>query len=94
MFQSAYKAAKIDNEAYLYHISRYIHLNPQDIGQDPLKYPYSSLTNYLGGKSTKWLRYKRIMRLHLNDKGSYSDFVFDYADYRKTLSEVKKDLAA
>ncbi|MBI2591928.1 transposase [Candidatus Saccharibacteria bacterium] len=31
LFESTYEASLINDEAYLWHISRYIHLNPQDI---------------------------------------------------------------
>ena len=58
LFQGTYKAKHIDNDAYLLHLSRYIHLNPLELmnisktGLKDLKtlenYPWSSLSSYLG----------------------------------------------
>ena len=40
IFQGTYKAKQVTEDEYLLHVSRYIHENPRDIGQDPLTYPY------------------------------------------------------
>jgi len=44
LFQDAFKAKVIDNDAYLLNLSLYIHNNPPD----PFEYPYSSLQDILG----------------------------------------------
>ncbi len=59
LFQGAYKAKHIENETYLLHLSRYIHLNPETlikpsesnfVDWSALKnYPWSSLQAYLNG---------------------------------------------
>ncbi|MFB3918713.1 MAG: transposase [Candidatus Velamenicoccus archaeovorus] len=60
LFQGAYKAKRIENETYLLHLSRYIHLNPEAsiksskdsfVDWCALKnYPWSSLRAYLSGR--------------------------------------------
>lgn len=89
LFQDVYKASDIDNEAYLWHISRYIHLNPMDIDQDWQAYPYSSIGYYLGKQKASWIRPKRILDMHEEQRGNYLDFLKDYQDYQKTLNDIK-----
>ncbi len=55
LFQGKYKAVLIDNESYLLHLSRYIHLNPSEITGDIIS-AYSSYGDYLGLRRTKWLK--------------------------------------
>lgn len=61
LFQSNYKASRIDNDMYLYFISRYIHENPSDYKN----YIYSSYSAHkAGGYSTvPWLKPDRIIAL-------------------------------
>ncbi|MBI4035255.1 MAG: transposase, partial [Candidatus Chisholmbacteria bacterium] len=43
LFQNTYKAVLVDEEAYLLHLTAYIHRNPQEFWGKPLRdYPYSS----------------------------------------------------
>src|SRR3989338_6619233 len=55
LFQGAFKAVHIESEEQLIHLSRYIHLNPLVSHvvreKDFLSYPWSSLSDYLQGKS-------------------------------------------
>lgn len=51
LFQGVFKASRIEDESYLLHISRYIHMNPYDY----LTYQWSSLPYYLGEPSPAWL---------------------------------------
>jgi len=93
LFQGKYKAALIENEPNLLHLSRYIHLNPLELdrvgpwrGSDPLwEYPYSSYSFYLGLKSADWLNTNEILeyfrtaqKIHLRDILSYESFVENY----------------
>lgn len=60
LFQGVFKAILIDNDDYLLHLSRYIHLNPRQ-GSTPrseLGVEYSSYQDYLGLRETKWLNQK------------------------------------
>jgi putative transposase len=58
LFRGRYKAILIQEDEYLTHLIRYIHLNPlqANLVQSPLKYPWSSHKNYLKGKDeSQWL---------------------------------------
>jgi putative transposase len=50
LYQGPFKAKHVDNEAYLAHLTRYIHLNPVRAGlvDHPADWPYSSYTDYIG----------------------------------------------
>lgn len=87
LFQDAFKATKIANDSYLLHISRYIHLNPDNFE----RWEFSSLPHYLGRKRAAWVRPTRILGLFENDK--YLDFVKDYSGHKKMLDELKRELA-
>lgn len=54
LFQGAYRAVLIQEDPYLLHISRYIHLNPAEHVED-LSKAYSSYADYLGLRHTSWL---------------------------------------
>jgi REP element-mobilizing transposase RayT len=87
LFQGVYKATKITNDAYLVHISRYIHLNPRTYRT----YKFSSLGAYLGLGCPAWLKPKRIVDLF--EGNDYLAFVDDWADYQESLSQIGSELA-
>lgn len=56
LFQGPFKSMSISNDRGLAYVSRYIHLNPQHVGEDPLEYPWSSCRAFLGLEPTPpWL---------------------------------------
>lgn len=84
LFQGKYKGVLLDNDTYLLHLSRYIHLNPVKIGSDP-KNSFSSYGYYLGRKQADWLKpdeimsfFKNARRTSLKNYLSYESFVDDY----------------
>lgn len=83
LFQDSYKAAKIGNEAYLQHISRYIHLNPKNYKH----YEWSSYQYYSGKKKADWVKPGKILGL-FSTKDEYIRFVDDFKDYEDTLELV------
>lgn len=93
LFQGHYKAVLIDNDPAFLHISRYIHLNPQELTRltrmdlvNLARYPYSSYSYFLGLKNAAWLKPKLVLSL-LNT--SYQDFVEKFADNpEKIIKEV------
>ena len=87
LFQGAFKASMILYDSYLEHISRYIHLNPEDY----LKWSYSSLDYYLDKKHASWINSDLLME-DFTPK-SYLAFLSDYKDHRAMLKEIKSELA-
>ena len=61
LFQGKFRAVLIEKDEYLLHLSRYIHLNPLEVGplnewKDWLiQYPYSSYPHYLKRRMIWWL---------------------------------------
>ena len=88
VFQSRYLASLIDKDSYLHHISRYIHLNPENFNE----YEYSSLQYYLGSKSAEWLNTELVMKL-FKSPSDYFDFVQDYKEHKAILEEITYEIA-
>ncbi len=88
VFESRYKASRITSDEYLMHISRYIHLNPDNWAD----YPYSSIKAYTGGDKVCWLSSERIADLHGSPE-KYLEFVQDYKTTRDDLAVIKHVLA-
>jgi putative transposase len=87
VFQQRYRAVMIDKDDYLLHISRYIHINPDNY----LVWEWSSLPYYLGKFNADWLRPKKILELFEGD--NYSEFIKDYEKRRDELKSLKTILA-
>jgi putative transposase len=88
LFESRYRASLITDDAYLEHITRYIHLNPR-LWRD---YEYSSLPYYLQRDEVSWVRPERILSL-FDSPAAYETFVADYEENKKMLDILKKELA-
>ncbi len=88
LFQDRFKAVLIDNDSYLQHISRYIHLNPRAY----LEWEFSSLPYYLGKKRADWVKPKATLEL-FESVDDYRQFVADYESYKRDLDILKSELA-
>jgi len=88
LFENRYKASRVDNDSYLEHISRYIHLNPTNWRS----YPYSSIANYVDSKNQDWVKPERVIELFRNER-DYLRFVDDYQESKNILVELKHQLA-
>lgn len=88
VFESRYKAIRIDHDSYLKHITRYIHLNPRFWE----RYRYSSLRFYRDGNEPAWLHTAKILDL-FSRREDYMEFVADYEELRDMLSDLKYQLA-
>lgn len=91
LFQGVYRAVSVNDEAYLLHLSRYIHLNPKEFTRD-LTSAYSSYADYLGLRHTVWLKPDIILGQFNNKVGiefkkinSYKDFVEKYKQEDKLI---------
>lgn len=92
LFQNHFLASRITNEAYYWHISRYIHLNPMDTQMPYLEYPYSSVGYYLDNKHAKWLHPEHVLE-EAGSGESYQRFLADYEDMHRDLAHIKHQLA-
>ena len=100
LFQGKPRGTLIQDEAYLLHLSRYIHLNPSEIiGKRLLEsYPYSSYPIYLGLIKT-WINphcilafFKSRQKNTLQKFLSYQNFVEGYKkDPKDILGELTLD---
>ena len=93
LFEHRFKAVRIATEEQLFHLSRYIHLNPYSSyivkGLPALaKYPHSSLPEYLSSHEPQ-LCQKEIILNKFANRSAYKKFVFDQADYQQSLEKIK-----
>lgn len=93
LFAGRFKAVHIENDSQLLHVSRYIHLNPYSslVVKDfnsLLGYPYSSLPEYLNLTKDNNCQ-KEIVLGFFKTPRDYQKFVFDRADYQRSLEEIK-----
>lgn len=93
LFQSMFKAVRIDTDEQLMHVSRYIHLNPSTgylvEPQDLLEYKWFSLGSYLNhGKVYPFVQTELVLGLFKN-RQSYHQFILDQADYQRELNKIK-----
>lgn len=84
LFQSTFKAARITDDAYFAHITRYIHMNPRDY----LHYEWSSLGAYLGGEYAPWLKPGRAVAMRPDQ---YRHFLESYSARRDELKRLLAD---
>ena len=86
LFRGRYKAILVQEDAYLTHLVRYLHLNPvqANLVQDPKDWRWSSHGYYLNGKNEEWLKvtrtllyFSKTMRMA---KKAYLDFLKDGID--------------
>ncbi|HLC91766.1 MAG TPA: transposase [Candidatus Saccharimonadales bacterium] len=88
LFQDRFKASMIQADPYLQHISRYIHLNPEDYR----RWQFSSLPYYLGDIQATWIDPKPILDL-FKSKKEYENFLRDYSAHRAMLKDIQSELA-
>lgn len=95
LFQSMFKAVRIENDEQLLHVSRYIHLNPSTayiVEPENLEnYKWSSLAEYLNEKfngNYSFLSPKIILDF-FKKKSDYKKFVLDQAAYQRELDKIR-----
>ena len=93
LFQGNFKAARIESNEQLLHVSRYIHLNPfSGCLVKNIKalntYRYSSLPEYLNPTQSKNFQ-KNIIIDQFSTPEKFENFIFNQADYQKQLQLIK-----
>lgn len=92
LFQSMFKAVRIETDEQLLHVSRYIHLNPStsyvvETGNLD-SYPWSSLPEYLSLRESTFINTKIVLD-YFKSKKEYKEFVLNQADYQRKLARIK-----
>ncbi len=88
LFESRYKAKRIDDDSYLLHISRYIHMNPRYWPG----YRYSSYKYMFAGQKPDWLDTAVVVD-EFKTAEAYEQFLYSYEDRKNELAELKYQLA-
>ena len=93
LFEGQPKANLIDNDAYLLHICRYIHLNPVEskIVSDIEDWPYSNYLEFIGKRNGKLFE-STFLRNFYQSSENYQEFVLEYLNEKLRYSEIKKYL--
>jgi putative transposase len=86
LFQGPFRASHIADDAYLAHISRYIHLNPRTYRS----YYWSSLKYYLGEATSELIHPERVLDV---TPTRYLEFLEDYTDRHNLLQAIRDELA-
>ena len=76
LYQGPFKAKHVDSDAYLSHLTRYIHLNPvrAKLVDHPADWPYSSYGDYIGTRSGT-LPHREYILSQFASPADYRDFV-------------------
>jgi len=98
LFQGRFKAVLVENDNYLLHLSRYIHLNPVELVQADWrnngikdlkkaskfleKYRYSSYLDYTGRKNFPSLIHKDLINQYFESSQEYKNFIQEWASIK------------
>jgi putative transposase len=75
IYESTFKASAINDQNYLWHVSRYIHLNPTGTGVDYRDYQWSSYVDYVNAPRYTWLKRELILDSFDGHSAEYARFV-------------------
>lgn len=90
LFQGSFKTVLIENDNYLMHLSRYIHLNPyaSSLTDNLESYQHSSYPQYVGLVSHPLCVAEPVLD-NFKDVESYKEFVTGHEDYSRELEFLK-----
>lgn len=91
LFEGRFLASRITNDAYYWQVSRYIHLNPLDIGQDIFEYPYSSVQYFVGDWHAAWVHLEHV--ISDQEKTKYHQELSNTKEWHKEVKRLKHLLA-
>ncbi len=89
LWQGRFNSAIVENDEYLLHLTRYVHLNPVTgyLAEKPQDWPFSSYNEYITtSPKRKLCDYASFIDI---EPGMYRDFVEDRIDYQRTLADIK-----
>ena len=87
LWESKFKNVRVESDEQLFHLTRYIHLNPTSSGlvENPESWRWSSYHEYIKGKEDV-CKYKEGVSISPQE---YQEFVEDRKDYHKEISKMK-----
>lgn len=93
LFQSMFKAVRIESDEQLIHVARYIHLNPSTSyivkGVQELEgYPWNSFAEYLSKHPPKIINKEKVLGF-FKSLDEFKKFTFDQGDYQRQLESMK-----
>jgi putative transposase len=93
IFQSGFKAVRIENDEQFVHVARYIHLNPLTSflikNPEDLKiYPGTSFPDYLGTRDLKIINKEFLLNFFPSIE-KMVEFTFNQVDYQRKLAKIK-----
>lgn len=94
LFLHKFSAQPIMTEEQFLHVSRYIHLNPYSSGiiddlESLTNYEWSSLQFYIHKPTGNIVDKHYLLKFFANNTVRYKEFVFNNADYQRTLDYIK-----
>jgi len=89
LWQSSFKAVRINNNEQLLHVSRYIHLNPtsSNLVEKPEDWEFSSYKQYINNRK---LLADFLHEISIKDNIIYQQFVENQKDYQRKLKYIDK----
>lgn len=95
IFESRFKALRLETDEEFLHVSRYIHLNPSTsylVEPDSLlTYEWSSFPEYMGKRESVFIDKDLVLALGGRAE-KYKDFVLNQAEYQRELNKIKHAL--
>lgn len=93
LFQTMFKAVRIETDEQLMHVIRYIHLNPLTsfllkTAEENEKYPWSSYTDYLDQRNLRFVD-KELFKAYFQSTEKLRSFTNDQANYQRVLNQIK-----
>lgn len=94
LFQGRFKAKGVDEDEYIVHLSRYIHLNPLKlVGLEGLEeYPWSSLKDYLSLTDGDLIDKELILSYFKNNNPRDEYLGFVRSEGKENVSQLMEDL--
>ena len=93
LFQSPFKAVRLETDEQFLHVARYIHLNPltsfviNDFN-DLKSYHWNSYLDYLSSNPRKFVNTSVLMN-YFKNKEKFAEFTKDNLDYQRKLEKIK-----
>ncbi|MEO0267564.1 MAG: transposase [candidate division WOR-3 bacterium] len=91
LWESRFKSIEVETKEELYHLTRYIHLNPVTayLVENPEDWNFSSYKEFINekGVNEKICNFEEFLEIN---KDEYTDFVISRKDYQRELDKIKR----